>query len=166
MLPLTEAEIRASLVNASQREQKSLTLPADFAGTGWDKLDYLGWRDPKFPGIGYVITQVDGAPVGMLLRQSDGRIRTRPQCAWCEDIHLPNEVVIFSAKRSGAAGRNGNTIATMVCSNFECSRNVRQLPPIAYIGFDVEAARTKRIEVLGEHVRAFLRDVRDGRPRR
>jgi hypothetical protein len=52
-------------------------------------------------------------------------------------------------------------VATLVCSNFECSANVRKRPPVAYVGFDVEAAREKRIIALGEHVRSFVRDVRD-----
>ena len=39
---------------------------------------------------------------------------------------------------------------------------MRKLPSVAYIGFDVEAARQQRIESLGEHVRNFLQDVRDG----
>lgn len=162
MLQLTDQDIRASLVNASLRERKALTLPPNFAALAWDDLDYLGWRDPKVPGIGYVIARLEEGPVGILLTQAKGRMQTRPQCSWCTDVHLPNEVVFYSAKRAGQAGRNGNTIATLACANFECSANVRKLPPLAYIGFDVEAARLRRIEALGEHVRNFVRDVRDG----
>ena len=171
MLPLTEKAIRASLVNASLRERTNLSLPPDFASLPWENLDYLGWRDARFPLLGYVIVELDQgqpdqgqpdpAPVGILLRQAEGRVRSRPQCSWCEDVQLPNEVVLFSAKRAGQAGRNGNTVATLVCSHFECSANVRRRPPVAYIGFDVEAARQHRIRVLGEHVRNFVRDVRD-----
>lgn len=161
MMPLTETELRASLINASLRERKSLALPPDFAALAWDRLDYLGWRDPKVPGIGYVIVWIDGSPVGILVRKSDGATRSRPQCSWCEDVHLPNDVAIFSTKRTGQAGRNGNTVATMVCARFECSKNVRTLPPIAYVGFDAQAARLARIETLGERVRSFVTDVRD-----
>ncbi|MFC5930393.1 FBP domain-containing protein [Cryobacterium melibiosiphilum] len=162
MLPLTDPEIRASLVNVSMRERKGLTLPTNFAALPWDSLDFLGWRDPKIPGIGYVITALDDAPVGILLTQAKGRMQTRPQCSWCTDVQLPNEVVLFSAKRAGAAGRNGDTVATLACANFECCANVRKLPSMAYIGFDVEAARRDRIASLGEHVGNFVQDVRDG----
>ena len=162
MLQLSDQDIRASLVNVSMRERKALTLPANFATQRWDNLDYLGWRDPKIPGIGYVFVELESGPVGILLSQAKGRMQTRPQCSWCTDVQLPNEVVFFSAKRAGAAGRNGDTIATLACANFECSANVRKLPSMAYIGFDVEAARVRRIEALGEHVRNFVRDVRDG----
>lgn len=162
MLPLTEKTIRSSFINASLRERNNLTLPPDLGDLAWDRLDYLGWRDRKIPNLGYVIVELDDALVGILLRQGDGKLRTRPQCSWCEDVHLPNEVLLYSAKRVGPAGRNGNTIGTLVCANFECSANVRKRPPVAYIGFDVEAARQRRIAALREHVQNFVRDVRDG----
>lgn len=162
MLPLTDKTIRASFVNASVRERGVITLPTGFADTAWDRLDYLGWRDPKLPMVGYVVVELDGQATGVILRQSEVKPQSRAQCSWCEDVQLPNEVVLFSAKRSGAAGRNGDTVATLVCSHFECSANVRKLPAMAYIGFDVEAERRRRIEVLGEHARGFVRNVRDG----
>lgn len=162
MHSLTEKDIRTSFVNASQRERSSLTLPAGFDSLDWDARDFLGWRDPKLPVVGYAIGLVDDAPVGVLLRQADGRIRTRPQCSWCEDVTLPNDVVLFSAKRGGAAGRNGDTVGVLACAGFECSANARRRPPVAYVGFDVEAARQQRVRALQEHVEAFLRAVRDG----
>ncbi|TFD78263.1 FBP domain-containing protein [Cryobacterium fucosi] len=162
MLPLLEKNIRASLINASLSERKALTLPPNVSTLVWDNLDYLGWRDPKIRGIGYVIVELEDGPVGILVRQAKGAIRTRPQCSWCDDVRLPNDVVFFSTKRAGQAGRNGNTIATLACANFECSANVRKLPPVAYLGFDVQAARLQRIDALREHVRNFVREVRDG----
>jgi len=163
MLPLTETTLRASFVNASQRERAGLSLPAQLEELDWDSLDFLAWRDRKFTNLGYVIVDLDGAATGILLRQSDSRMRTRPQCSWCEDIELRNNVVFFSAKRSGEAGRNGDTVGTLVCANFECAANARKRPTTAYIGFDVEAARQRRIAVLREHVQGFVRDIRDGR---
>ena len=158
MQPITEKDIRASLVNASLRERKELTIPP-LGELDWDKLDFLGWRDPKFALLGYAIVHLDGAPTGILLRQADAHTRSRPQCAWCEDVTLPNDVVFFSAHRTGPAGRKGDTVGTLVCSNFECNYNVRKAPPVAYLGFDVEAARQQRILALGERVRGFIRDV-------
>jgi hypothetical protein len=162
MQPIAEVAIRASFVNASQRERGSLTLPVGLASIDWDRLDCLGWRDGKIPSLGYVIADLDDGPVGILLRQAEGRTRSRPQCSWCEDVQLPNDDVLFSVKRAGAAGRNGNTVGTLVCSDFECSANARKRPPMAYIGFDVEAARLQRIESLRGRVTAFVHDIRDG----
>jgi hypothetical protein len=162
MLPLTGRDLSSTLVNASLRERKALTLPAEFDSIDWSKLDFLGWRDPKLPTLGYVIVDLEDGPAGALLRQADGSTRSRPQCSWCEDVTLPNDVVFFSAKRAGQAGRNGNTTGILACARFECSTNVRRLPPSAYLGYDVEAARQQRIEALGENVRNFVRNVRDG----
>jgi hypothetical protein len=162
MLQLTATDIRSSFINASLRERKALTLPRDLENLPWDNLDYLGWRDPKIPGIGYVIVELEEGLVGILLRQADGKTKTRPQCSWCEDVHLPNDVVFFSIKRAGQAGRNGDTVGTRM-RRFRMLCKRPQAPPVAYIGFDVEAARQRRIEALGTHVRNFVRSVRDGR---
>jgi FBP C-terminal treble-clef zinc-finger len=161
MQPVLETSIRSSFVNASQRERSTMTLPP-LAELDWNRVDYLGWRDAKIPSLGYVVAVQDDHPVGVMLRQADGKARSRAQCSWCEDVQLPNDVVLFSAKRAGAAGRNGNTVGTLVCSNFECSANVRRQPAMAYIGFDVDAARLQRIAALQRHVDAFVRDIRDG----
>ncbi|WP_368498448.1 FBP domain-containing protein [Herbiconiux sp. A18JL235] len=162
MLPFSDAAIRASFINASQRERRDLSLPAGFDELDWESLDYLGWRDRKFPQLGYVVAAIDGEPVSVLLRQAEGRIRSRPQCAWCEDVHLPNDVVLFSAKRAGKAGRNGDTVAALVCAEFQCSANVRKRPAVAYAGFDVEAARRQRIDALRANVDAFVRRLAVG----
>ncbi|MFW8746237.1 FBP domain-containing protein, partial [Mesorhizobium japonicum] len=80
-------------------------------------------RDPKLPQLGYVVAEVDGRPVGMLLRQAERGPRARAQCSWCEDVQLPNEVVFFAARRAGEAGRRGDTLGSLVCAHFECSVN-------------------------------------------
>ena len=55
--------------------------------------------------------------------------------------------------------RNGNTVGTLVCQDFQCSRNVRKLPPPAYEGYDVEAARLRRIEDLQVRAASFAAEV-------
>lgn len=162
MLQLTEQQIRASFINASLRERKSLTLPENFAGLSWENLDFLGWRDPKLPLVGYVVAVLDEKPVGIMFRKADGKIRNRAQCSWCEDVDLPNDVVFFNAKAGGQAGRDGDTIGMLVCANFECSTNVRMMKSLPYIGFDREAEMLRRISVLRDHVRNFALRVRDG----
>jgi hypothetical protein len=160
MHAFTEKDIRASFVNASLRERNALVLPS-LADVPWDELDYLGWRDPKQPLAGFIVVPVDDAPVGILLRRTEQRLRTRAQCSWCEDVTLPNEVVFFSARRAGKAGRNGDTVGTLLCERFECSANVRRPVPPAYLGFDVAAARQRRIQTLRTHASTFARDIRD-----
>jgi hypothetical protein len=161
MIPLNEKLIRASFVNASLRERNAIAVAADIGTLDWDSLDYLGWRDAKSPLVGHVVTVLDGVPTGILLRQAEAKMRSRAQCSWCADVTLPNDVSFYNAKLAGRAGRNGNTLGTLICADFECSVNVRRLPPPAYLGFDVAAARQRRIEALREHVTDFVRSVRD-----
>ncbi|MCC4907511.1 FBP domain-containing protein [Microbacterium sp. cx-59] len=163
MLPLSDARIRASFINASRSERAHVLIPTDLAETPWDRLDFFGWRDRKLPQVGYIVTELDGDAVGLILREADTKARSRPQCSWCNDVELPNDVVLFTAKRVGDAGRRGDTVGTLVCANFECSRNVRRLPPSAYLGFDREAARDRRIDALRENVTNFASSLRDGR---
>ncbi|KTR02564.1 FBP domain-containing protein [Curtobacterium luteum] len=160
MLPISEKTIRTSFVNASRKETADITLPDAFEATDWDSLDYLGWRDPKIGRRAYaVVPTLEGDLVGILFRQAEASPRSRAQCSWCQDVKLPNDVVFYSAKRSGKAGRNGNTVGTLVCHHFQCSRNVRKLPPPAYEGYDVEAARLQRIEDLRLRAASFAAEV-------
>jgi len=160
MHTLTPDAIRASFINASRKEATSLTLPADFDALDWERLDYLGWRDPKFDRRAYVIVPgLDGEIVGILLRHPGASAIKKAQCAWCNDTSTPNPVVLYSAKRSGESGRNGNTVGALVCEGFECSRNARRAPTPWYEGFDVEAERRRQIDELRLRVAAFAAEV-------
>lgn len=159
MLAVTEKAIRASFINASKKEVSDLTLPEGFDELDFEKLDYLGWRDRKIARRAYIVIGTDAGPVGIMLKQAEASPRSRAQCSWCSDVTLPNEVVLYTARRSGAEGRKGDVIGTLICSNFECSVNVRRLPPVAYLGFDVEAARDERIATLQQRVSDFAARV-------
>lgn len=152
MRPATENLIRTSFINASRKEVKDMTLPTSFGElteAEWSDLDYYGWRDPKFPKRGYaLIPRIDAEPVTVAFRQAEASPQSRAMCDWCRDVRLPNDVVFWSAKRVGDAGRRGNTVGTLICRDFECSHNVRNDPPPAYEGFDAVAARVQRIEDL------------------
>ena len=106
MLPITPVDLRAAFVNASRKEVTSITLPDWFDDADWASLDYLGWRDPKIARRAYVVAPtLDGEHVGIVLRRADAAPRARAQCSWCQDVRLPNDVVFYSAKLAGAAGR-------------------------------------------------------------
>lgn len=164
MFPVTLDVIRASFVNASRKEVSDLALPPGFDGIDFDTLDFVGWRDPKMPKRSYVVIPAgpDDKPVGILLRQADAAPAARAQCSWCQDVRLPNDVVFFSAKRAGSAGRRGDTVGTLICAEFQCSANVRKPPPPAYLGFDVEAARQERMAALRERAAGFAANVSAG----
>lgn len=149
MKPLTENEIRASFVNASKREAGQAALP-DLSGLDWERLDYLGWRDSKRP-LGYAVVLVDDEPRGIILRAAPpptalaGRRRSAI-CAWCEDPLETQDVSLWVAKRSGAEGRKGDTVGTLICTEFVCSANVRRKPTFAELGSNDPDAREQFIE--------------------
>lgn len=161
MPSFTDAELRASFVNASRSERSHIVIPADLPSLDPAEREFVGWRDPKSPLLGYVVAELDGAPVGVLLRQTEARPRVRTQCAWCADVELPADVVMFGARRAGASGRKGDTVGTLACAHFECSANVRRRRPEPYLGFDHAAALERRVAMLRENVERFVRDVRD-----
>ncbi|MGN8244526.1 FBP domain-containing protein [Cellulomonas soli] len=163
MNTLTEKQIRASFVNASRREATQATLP-DLDALRWDRLDYLGWRDRKAPLSAYVVVELDDEPVGVLLRSSEGR-RTRRStvCAWCEDVVVTDDVTLYVARRGGAAGRRGDTIGTLICTDFGCSTNVRRVPTRSEAGTATEAERLqiveRRIDGLRERSTRFVQEI-------
>lgn len=163
MHPLTEAQIRACFINASRREAATATLPV-LDDLDWDRLDYLGWRDRKAPLSAYVVVELDDGPVGVLLRSGDaGRVRRAAVCAWCEDIVVTDDVSSYVARRGGAAGRRGDTIGTLICTQFTCSRNVRRRPTRAEAGTDLDTTREqivqRRIAGLRERSARFVEEV-------
>ncbi|MEV7973515.1 FBP domain-containing protein [Cellulomonas sp. NPDC089187] len=163
MHALTEQQIRSAFVNASRREAAQATLP-DLDSLNWDRLDYLGWRDRKAPLSSYVVAEVDGEPVAVLLRAAErtGK-RRKAVCAWCEDVVNTDDVALYVARRGGAAGRKGDTIGTLICGEFQCSQNVRRKPTRAEAGDATEEERELivqlRIEGLRERAGRFVREV-------
>lgn len=162
MNPLTESPIRSSFVNCSRREASQVTLPdlTTLTPEAWDRLDYLGWVDRKAPLRAYVVLTVDDALVGLALRAPDDPgSRRRAVCAWCEDVTATDDVSLYVARRAGAAGRKGDTIGTLICTRFECSRNVRRRPTIIEAGQDPAGVVQRRIEGLRERSLRFAREV-------
>lgn len=162
MNPLTESQIRSSFVNCSRREAAQVTLPDLSALTpeAWDRLDYLGGVDRKAPLRAYVVLTVDDALVGLALRAPDDPgSRRRAVCAWCEDVTATDDVSLYVARRAGAAGRKGDTIGTLICTRFECSRNVRRRPTIIEAGQDPAGVVQRRIEGLRDRSLRFAREV-------
>lgn len=159
MNPLTDKLIRASFVNCSRREAADVTLPV-LAEQPWERLDYLGWIDRKAPLRSYVVLTVDDTLVGIALRAPEpGGARRHAICAWCEDVYTKNDSSLYVARRSGAAGRRGDTIGTLICTTFDCSRNVRRRPTIIEAGEDPAGVIARRTAGLQERSLRFAREV-------
>lgn len=159
MRPIDERALRASFINATRKEVSDISLPPGFDEIDFEKLDYLGWTDPKLPRRSYVVVWIDDVVTGVVLQRAEQRVLARAQCSWCEDVTLRNDVQLYTARKAGPAGRKGDTIGNLTCAEFGCSKNVRVLPPLAYQGYDRELAREMRILKLQEHVQAFVSAV-------
>ncbi|ASU85215.1 FBP domain-containing protein [Nocardiopsis gilva YIM 90087] len=128
MNPVTDKEIRASFVNCSKGEAKRANLPRGLHEVPWDDLDFLGWRDPGALDRGYIVAERDSGLVGVTLRAASGVRRSLAKsniCSLCSTAHAGTGVVLYTARRVGAAGRQGNTVGAYVCGDLACSLYVR-----------------------------------------
>lgn len=129
MKPLTESDIRSSIVNASRGDVERMPLPG-LHEVVWDEREYLGWRDPGAPQRGYLVFWREGEPVGIMLRASDAPTRAASaMCSLCTTAQPAGQVTMFSAARAGEAGRAGNTVGTYICADLACSLLIRIAPP-------------------------------------
>ena len=132
MEALTEQRLRRAFVNCSRGEASGLTLPKGFDALDWGELELLGWRDAKAPLRGYLVVERDGAPLGVALRAADTSMssRTPAMCLLCQTAQPGDAVSLFTARRAGEAGRNGNTVGTYICADLRCAERVRtEIPP-------------------------------------
>jgi hypothetical protein len=159
---LTEQQVRRSFVNCSQGEAKGLTLPKEFPTLQWSELELLGWRDPKAPLRGYLVVEVDEGPVGIAVRAADSRMsgRTAAMCLLCQTTQAGDAVSLFTARRTGEAGRNGNTVGTYMCADLACSRRVRTDIPSWLHDRDPAEVVAERAAELRERVHGFVAAVR------
>ena len=130
MKPLTPSDIRASFVNATRGEAERVPMPG-LHDVIWADREYLGWRDQQAHQRAYLVHWVDDKPVGILLRSSEFSLQPgiSAMCSLCRITRRSDEISLFSAPRSGQAGRDGNTIGTYLCDDLACSHLIRILPP-------------------------------------
>ncbi|MCK8466954.1 FBP domain-containing protein [Microbacterium sp. KSW4-16] len=131
MRPLTEADVRASFVNADAEELRIMEMPHDFLLVDWDYLDFFAWSDPNASRRGYVLIPLEETVVGIVLRATEpGRGRSG-MCDICHTMQPGNQISLFSARRSGQAGRRGDSVGTYMCADLSCHENVRLAHPLA-----------------------------------
>jgi hypothetical protein len=141
---ITEREIRACFVNCSKGEAHRAGLPADLADLPWEDLDFLGWRDPGAPDRAYLVTPRDGRLIGVALRANAGGTRgftARSMCSLCLTVRTGGGVALMTARRTGAAGRQGNTVGQYLCTDLACSLYARGRKHAA-VGADLDETLT------------------------
>jgi treble-clef zinc-finger protein len=163
VLALTEAALRRSLVNCSRSEAAAMTPPKDLAELDWASLDVLGWRDAKAELRGYLVHEGDDGVVGLALRAADTKMSSRrgAMCMLCHTVQPADQISLFTARRMGEAGRNGNTVGTYICADLDCGRRVLGVPQSAAL-LDEELqtlALAERAEGLRQRLGTFTADV-------
>lgn len=161
MRPVSEGEIRRSIVNGSRKDAAILLPPTGFADLVWDDHDFLSWRDPKLVQRGYIIGWREDRPVGVILRVADtAGLRSRPSlCQLCQSLHRTDDVSLFTARRAGQAGRDFNSVGTLICSDLRCSTTVRLPPPPEPLRPDPQAVVAERVDGYVRRTDAFLSSV-------
>ncbi|MFE7123926.1 FBP domain-containing protein [Streptomyces sp. NPDC057617] len=160
MRHLTEADIRASFVNCSKGEAKRAGLPRDLEERPWDDLDFLGWRDPGAPERAYLVAEYEGRLLGLALRAASGAARgftARSMCSVCLTTHTGGGVVLMTARRTGEAGRQGNTVGQYLCNDLACSLYVRgKRKTAAGRGFDETLTLAEKIARTRGNLTSFM----------
>ena len=129
MKPLTEADIRASLVNAAPGEAEHMPMPG-LHEMVWRDREYLGWRDPGSPSRGYLVAWRDDRAVGIVVRAATTRLQAGSAiCSLCNTPQPASQVTMFSATRAGEAGKRGDSVGTYICADLACSLLIRIAPP-------------------------------------
>jgi FBP C-terminal treble-clef zinc-finger len=160
MQPLTESDIRASLVNATTGDAARMTLPG-LHETVWEDREYLGWRDPRAMQRGYIVHWRGDLPVGIALRAAESRMSRgiSAMCSLCRTPQPADQVSLFTAPRAGEAGRNGNTVGTYICADLACSILIRIAPPASDMHPAPEEIIASRAAGLTARLDAFVGQV-------
>ncbi|MEU9335977.1 FBP domain-containing protein [Streptomyces sp. NPDC048290] len=159
MRALTEQDIRSSFVNCSKGEAKRLAVPRDLAERDWEHLDFLGWRDPGAPDRSYLVGERDGAPVGVALRfpASQRGFLHRSMCSLCLTTHRGGGVSLMTARKAGAAGREGNSVGLYMCTDLACSLYLRgRKVPDSGMRFEESLTVQEQIDRALGNLSAFL----------
>ena len=161
MRPLTEEAIRETFVNAAPEEVRHLALPADFILTDWDHLDFFAWPDPRTRGRGYLIAEVQGEPTGVVLRAADGSSHARSaMCNLCHTMQPADQVALFTARKAGPSGSQGDSVGTYICRDLSCHENVRLAAPLA--PSELRASVDRKIDGTRRRTQAFVERVLEG----
>ncbi|MFF8774754.1 FBP domain-containing protein [Kitasatospora sp. NPDC015120] len=167
MRALNDPEIRASFVNCSKGEARRLNLPRGLAELPWENLDFLGWRDQGAPDRAYLVAEHRGELVGVTLRvPSFRRSLTKTNvCSLCVTAHAGSGVALLTARRAGAAGREGNSVGSYICADLACSLYVRGLRKSASVTRPNESLPVEeQIARTVANLDAFLTQVRSEAP--
>lgn len=159
MRPLTEAEIRGSIVNAAPGEADRMPMPG-LHEVVWEDREYLGWRDPGSPQRGYLVAWHRTEPIGIVLRAAGTRLQAGAAiCSLCNTPQPGSQVTMFSAALAGEKGERGDSVGTYICADLSCSLLIRIAPPQYEMQPSPDEVVARRAAVLRTRVEAFAERV-------
>lgn len=160
MQPITEDQIRVSFVNTTKGDAERLPMPG-LHEVVWGEREYLGWHDAGAPRRAYLTVWQGDRPVSLVLRSAERRIRggISAMCSLCHTPQPGGQVALFTAPRSGDAGRNGDTVGMYMCADLGCSAIIRIAPPAAPMQLPPAEIVQRRITGLQERLESFLASV-------
>ena len=170
MQPLTPESIRSSFVNCSKGDAKRMPVPSAAAlpsASGWEELDFFGWRDPGHPQAAWMVVDgevgAEAGPVGIALKASSaGGAGRKNMCTLCLTTHSASDMAMLVAPLAGASGRRGNTVGNYVCADLACSLYVRGLKRPARAQPHETLSTEAKVERLRTNLAAFVRRVAAG----
>lgn len=161
MRQITRSEITASVVNSSRSKIKSMSFPDNFDQTGWVDLDFYGWTDPRAPHRAYLVSEYKNGLVGVEFRVAgSGPARSRgAMCNLCRSSRRNAAANLFTASKTGPAGKAGNSVGTYMCADFHCSLYVRNLKALPDPQPERSLPTETRIENLRHRLDGFVARV-------
>ena len=139
-----------------------MVLPPGLNDVPWNELEFLGWRDARSPLRGYLVSWRAERPVGVLVRAAESTMprRTAAVCMLCRSGQSANNISLFTTRRSGPAGRKGDTVGTYICADLGCAQRVRTDIPAWLRERDPDEVVAERSAELRDKVLGFLDSVR------
>jgi hypothetical protein len=159
MRTLTQKQILSAFRGTTKSELARVTFPLDFNDVDFSRREFYGWRDRKIPRRAYIVVELGDDLVALILTRAEAKPSRRAMCAWCRDVDLSQDAVLYTTRRTGSRGRRGDTIGALVCEDFGCPKHARKLPPAYHKGTDLDAIRAMQVDEMTRRVEAFVAEV-------
>ncbi|WP_413320702.1 FBP domain-containing protein [Agrococcus sp. 1P02AA] len=164
MREVTETELRGCFVNATRSELEQLPMPG-LHETIWAEREFLGWRDPRFRRLGYLVHWRDDELVGLVVRGAPGGLRPgiAAMCSLCHSTQPATQVRMFSARLADLDGDTGSTIGTYICEALDCSHIIRTGPPVLLTSDRIASRSAALLERVTRFTARVERAVKESR---
>ena len=98
---------------------------------------------------------------GVVLRAADGNSHARSaMCNLCHTMQPADQVALFTARKAGVAGSQGDSVGTYICRDLSCHENVRLAAPLA--PSEIRGSVDLKIDGTRRRTEAFVERVLEG----